>query len=127
MTFLDLLAYKKLTLSKLSQISEVPLSTLSDIATTKTDLASCKGSTLLKLSKVLDVTIEDLLNLESEEQKGVIPDYVYDSIIKLRKNIIKDSLIIDCCYDELQSNINIAEIENQISHEKAFLLRKRYF
>ena len=69
MTFLDLLAVKKYTIYRLSKESGVAKSTLNDIAKGKTDILNCTGKTLLQISKVLKVSIEELLNLEMEMQE----------------------------------------------------------
>lgn len=127
MTFLDLLSEKKTTVYSLSIDSGIPRTTLSDIASGKTDILKCSGKTLLAISKSLNVSIEDLLSLEREEAKTLLPGFLLDSIKEYRKAIRKDSLRIDCYSDQLNSNINIAEVENLISKEQANRLRTRYF
>ena len=127
MTFLDLLSEKKTTVYSLSIDSGIPRTTLSDIASGKTDILKCSGKTLLAISKSLNVSIEDLLSLEREEAKTLLPGFLLDSIKEYRKAIRKDSTLIDCYSDQLNSNINIAEVENLISKEQANRLRTRYF
>ena len=127
MTFLDLLAEKKTTVYSLSIKSGIPRSTLKDIASGKADMLECSGKTLLAISKSLNVSIEDLLLLEREEAKSLLPGFLLDSINDYRKAIRKDSTLIDCYSDQLNSNINIAEVENLISKEQANRLRARYF
>ena len=127
MTFLDLLAEKKTTVYSLSIKSGIPRSTLTDIASGKADILECSGKTLLAISKSLNVSIEDLLLLEREEAKSLLPGFLFDSINDYRKAIRKDSTLLDCYSDQLNSNINIAEVENLISKEQANRLRARYF
>ncbi|MDD5933397.1 MAG: helix-turn-helix transcriptional regulator [bacterium] len=127
MTFLDLLSEKKTTVYSLSIDSGIPRTTLTDIASGKADILKCSGKTLLAISKSLNVSIEDLLSLEREEAKTLLPGFLLDSIKEYRKAIRKDSLRIDCYSDQLNSNINIAEVENLISKEQANRLRTRYF
>ena len=127
MTFLDLLSEKKTTVYSLSIDSGIPRTTLSDIASGKADILECTGKTLLAISKSLNVSIEDLLSLEREEAKTLLPGFLRDSIKEYRKAIRKDSTLIDCYSDQLNSNINIAEVENLISKEQANRLRTRYF
>ena len=127
MTFLDLLAEKKTTVYSLSIKSGIPRSTLTDIASGKADILECSGKTLLAISKSLNVSIENLLLLEREEAKSLLPGFLLDSINDYRKAIRKDSTLIDCYSDQLNSNINIAEVENLISKEQANRLRARYF
>ncbi len=127
MTFLDLISNKKTTVYSLSRDSGVPKTTLTDIATGKADLMECSGKTLLAISKSLKVTIEDLLSLEKEEAKTLLPQFLADSINEYRKAIRKDSLLLDCYSDQLNSSINVAEVERLISEEQADRLRARYF
>ena len=127
MTFLDLLSEKKTTVYSLSIDSGIPRTTLSDIASGKADLLECSGKTLLAISKSLNVSIEDLLSLEREEAKTLLPGFLLDSIKEYRKAIRKDSTLIDCYSDQLNSSINVAEVENLISKEQANRLRTRYF
>lgn len=127
MTFLDLLAYKKMTVSSLSAESGIPRSTLTDIASGKSDILECSGKTLLAIAKCLNMTIEELLALEREEAKTLLPGFLLDSIVQYRKAIRKDSTMLDCYSDQLNSSINVAEVENLISKEQANRLRKRYF
>ena len=127
MTFLDLLSEKKTTVYSLSMNSGIPRTTLTDIASGKADLLGCSGKTLLAISKSLHVSIEDLLSLEREEAKTSLPGFLLDSINEYRKAIRKDSTLIDCYSDQLNSSINVAEVENLISKEQANRLRARYF
>ena len=127
MTFLDLLADKKTTVYSLSQTSGIPKTTLTDIASGKADILECSGKTLLAISKALNVSIEDLLNLEREEAKTLLPGFLWDSIVEYRKAIRNDSTLVDCYSDQLNSSINVAEVEHLIPKEAADRLRKRYF
>lgn len=127
MTFKDLLAEKGLTVYRLSKISDLPKSTLNDIATGKVELLDCSGRTLQKISKCLNVKIEKLLELEPEEATAVLPEFLNDSIDDYRKAVRKRTTLIDCYSDQLNSSINVAEVESLISKETAQRLRKRYF
>ena len=127
MTFLDLLAEKKTTVYSLSIKSGIPRSTLTDIASGKANILECSGKTLLAISKSLNVSIEDLLLLEREEAKSLLPGFLLDSINDYRKAVRKDSTLLDCYSDQLNSSINVAEVENLISKEQADRLRARYF
>ena len=127
MTFLDLLAYKKLTIYSLSKKSEIPKTTLADIASGKTNILDCSGKTLLAISKSLNISIEELLTLEREEARTLLPNFLYDAISEYRKSLREDSTLIDCYSDQLNSSINVAEVEDLISKEQANRLRGRYF
>ena len=127
MTFLDLLAERKTTVYSLSLDSGVPKTTLTDIASGKADILECSGKTLLAISKSLHVSIEELLKLEREEAKTLLPGFLVESISEYRKAIRKGSTLIDCFSDQLNSSINVAEVEHLISKEQADRLRARYF
>ncbi len=127
MTFLDLLAEQKTTVYSLSIDSGVPKTTLTDIASGKADILECSGKTLLAISKSLRVSIEELLKLEREEAKTLLPGFLMDSISEYRKAIRKESTLVDCYSDQLNSSINVAEVEHLISKEQADRLRARYF
>ena len=127
MTFLDLLAEKRITIYSLSSNSGIPKTTLTDIASGKADILECSGKTLLAISKSLNVSIEDLLSLEREEAKTLLPAFLRESINEYRKAIRKGSTLIDCYSDQLNSSINVAEVEHYISKEQADRLRSRYF
>lgn len=127
MTFLDLLAYKKLTIYSLSKKSGIPKTTLADIASGKTNILDCSGKTLLAISKSLNVSIEELLTLEREEARTLLPNFLYDAISEYRKSLREDNTLIDCYSDQLNSSINVAEVEHLISKEQANRLRGRYF
>ena len=126
MTFLDLLAEQKTTVYSLSIDSGVPKTTLTDIASGKADILECSGKTLLAISKSLHISIEELLSLEREEAKTLLPGFLLDSISEYRKAIRKGSTLIDCYSDQLNSSINVAEVEHLISKEQANRLRARY-
>ena len=127
MTFKDLLAEKGLTVYRLSKISDLPKSTLNDIATGKVELLDCSGRTLQTISNCLNIKIEKLLELEPEEATTVLPEFLNDSIDDYRKAVRKRTTLIDCYSDQLNSSINVAEVESLISKETAQRLRKRYF
>ena len=127
MTFLDLLSEKKTTVYSLSLESGIPKTTLTDIASGKADILECSGKTLLAIAKALNVKIERLLLLEREESKTLLPEFLLESISEYRKAVRKGSTLIDCYSDQLNSSINVAEVENLISKEQAARLRARYF
>ena len=56
-----LLRQKGFTKYRLSKLSGLSFTTISEITTGKTLIKNCTGETLLNIAKALDVTIEDLL------------------------------------------------------------------
>ena len=130
MTFGDLLISKNITVYKLSKDSGVPKTTIFDISSGKSNILDCSGRNLLKLSKCLGVSIEDLLNLDQELYNPAydknIPAFLAESIDNIKKAKKKRSSLLDCYLDETNSSINVCEIENLISKEQADYLRKKY-
>lgn len=126
MTFLDLLSEKGFSVYRLSKVSGISLTTLHDIASGKNCLEDCKGRTLLPLSKALGISMEQLLSLEKEEVLGILPGFLSDSISEYRVSARKRSTLAGDYLEQLRSSINVAEVENLISHETATRLRIRY-
>lgn len=130
MTFSDLLINNNLTVYKLSKDSGVPKTTIFDISSGKSNILDCSGRNLLKLSKCLGVSIEDLLNLDQELYNPAydknIPAFLAESIDNIKKAKKKKSSLLDCYLDETNSSINVCEVENLISKEQADYLRKKY-
>ncbi len=65
MRFEELLHKRGISRYHLSKTSGVPWATLADIHSGKTHLERCKASTLLKLSKALDMSLEELLEVDN--------------------------------------------------------------
>lgn len=130
MTFADLLLEKNITIYKLSKESGVPKTTIFDIASGKANILDCSARSLLKISKVLKVSIEYLLELDNELYNPVyernIPVFLGESIDNIKKAKKQKSSLIDCYLDETNSSINVCEVENLISKEQADYLRKKY-
>ena len=122
---MDLLFEKGFSVYRLSKESGLPLSTLQDIASGRNCLEDCKGRTLLSLSKTLGIIMKELLSLEKEEVSGVIPVFLSDSISEYRVSKRKRSTLAGDYWEQLRSSINVAEVEDLISHETATRLRIR--
>ena len=72
----DLLDEKKLSLYQCSKLSGIPYTTLSEVVRGKTKLSKCSAETVLKLSRMLGMSMEDLLSASDDLR----PDYeVYKS------------------------------------------------
>ena len=65
----DLLKELKMSQYKLSKESGVAQTTISDICTGKTSLEKCYAGTLYKIAKVLNVTVDSLLESDEESKK----------------------------------------------------------
>lgn len=53
-----------------------------------------------------------------------LPKWLEESIDNYLKN--KETTLWDCYYCELQSDINVAEVEGMITSEVAWVLREKY-
>jgi DNA-binding Xre family transcriptional regulator len=130
MTFNELLNEKNFTIYKLSKESGVAKTTLFDIGSGKSNILDCTARNLLKISNVLKVSIEDLIQLEPTVYNPTfernVPKFLLESIENLKKAKRKKSSLLDCYLDETNSSINVCEVENLISKEQADYLRKKY-
>lgn len=61
------------------------------------------------------------INLEKN-----LPTYLQHDIKKLLKGIDKHSSLLDCYFSELESSINCAEVDQEITGKQAAYLRKTY-
>lgn len=64
-----ILEEKKISKYKLSKQSGVPYSTICDILTGKSDISKCSAETLVRISHVLDIKVEDFFEIEYPEVK----------------------------------------------------------
>ena len=94
----DILAQKEMTKYKLSKISGVAFTTISEITTGKTKIKNCTGETLYRLAKALDVSIENLLD-ESMAYRQSFEAYKSNICHK-----VKDMGDIDFIINTLESN-----------------------
>lgn len=93
-----LLEQKDMTKYRLSKVSGVPFTTVSEIATGKTNIKNCTGETLYKLAKALGVSIEDIL-VESMEYRQSFETYKSNIC-----HMVKDMGDIDFIINTLESN-----------------------
>ena len=57
----DILKEKKMTMYRLAKLSGVPYATVNDICNDRVRLEKCSAETIYKLAKVLDISMEELL------------------------------------------------------------------
>lgn len=124
----------------LSKSSGIPWATLADICSGKTHLERCSAGTLLKLSKALEITLEELLSLDAEpkdiDSNGKPTDKNYletDLPVSLQKAIDdyiqgekEQVLHLDCLWGEVYGSINANFWGGRITEEQADYLRKKY-
>lgn len=95
----ELLNDKNMSRYKLSKISGVPQTTITDICSGKTSMEKCSAGTLYKIAKALDVSMESLL--ESKEAAHRKSFEVFKSNVC---HIIKDNGEIEFIINTLESN-----------------------
>lgn len=124
---------------RLSKISGIPWATLADIYSGKTHLNRCGAGTLSKLSKILGLSIEELLALETEldktasgkpENKAYLETGLSENVQKAIKDYSqgekKQALYLDCLWCELYGAINADLWAGLITEEQASYLRAKY-
>lgn len=139
MTIQQILREKGMSRYSLSKISGVPWSTLSDICSGKTNLKRCSVGTLAKLSKVLEMPIEEIMELKVEKDnisngkpkdKSYLETNLPSNLEKALRSYIEgekeNTLYLDCLWDELYGAINSDVWAGYISEEQANYLREEY-
>ncbi len=66
---------KNMTMYRLSKESGVPQATINDICSGKAEMEKCAAGTLYRLAKVLDVTIEKILESAREEYRSSFENF----------------------------------------------------
>lgn len=129
----DLLKEKNMTRYRLAVESGVPHTTLSDIISGRTRIEKCSGETLYRLSKVLEVPIEELIQdsmIQAEIERSYehgLPEYLQNDLDAYKKGLKEHSSLLDCLWGELYGSINAAEIsEGSITPAHAAYLREKY-
>ena len=118
----------------------IPQSTMRDLCSGKTDIKKASVETLYKLAKAFSISMEELLlKLSIDEKTGKpldqsyleydLPIFLQDSIHQMNESWEKidegkEDSIWDCNWCDLQSSINICEVEQLITSEQANFLRK---
>lgn len=126
-----------MTKYRLAKLSGIPNATLSELCSGKTSIEKCTSETLYKIAKVLNVSMESLLqdaiqkkndNEKMEKMyEHALPQYLQNDLDQYKSGLKNGSSLIDCYWSELYSSINIAEInDNAITHEHAEYLRDKY-
>jgi predicted transcriptional regulator len=137
----QVLREKGLSRYGLSKSGGIPWATLADICSGKTQMDRCSAATLLKLSKALQMSLEEVLSLDNKpaqsRKDGKPTDKTYletDLPASLRKAIDdyiqgeKDGVTyLDCLSDEVYGAINSNFWSGCITGEQADYLRQKYY
>ncbi len=133
MSLQTILTDKNMSMYRLSQLSGVPKTTVIDICSGKSSIEKCNAKTVLQLSKALGCTMEDIMQAadSNNHYEAGLPAYLCVSLNKMKTAIAKiesgeEYLRYDCDYCELQSDINSAEVDGEISSDQAWYLRNKY-
>ena len=144
MNLQTMLTEKQMTMYRLSKVSGVAKTTVIDICSGKSSIGGCNADTVLRLSRALDCTMEELMQIDNADydrntgkpkdesylEKG-LPEYLSKSLsAMINAWKIKDSgkrdLHFDIYWCDLNADINSAETEQEISSEQAWYLRRKY-
>ena len=130
-----------MTKYRVAKLSGVPHATLNDLCSGKSRIEKCSAETLYRIAKVLNVSMESLIEtviIEKEEMQRIqivrersyeygLPEYLQHDLDVYKEALKNGSNLLDCLWGELYGNINIAEIsDGAITSEHADYLRKRY-
>lgn len=140
MSIQEIIKEKGMSKYSLSKASGVPWSTLSDICSGKTDLNRCSVKTLSKLSKVLEIPIEEIIELEiptkediddgKPKDKSYLETNLSETLEKTLRAYVQgeeeEVLHLDCLWNELYGSINADLWADYITEEQADYLRKEY-
>ena len=122
MTILQLMNKKNLTRYKLSKQSGVPQTTINDICSGKARIEKCSAETLYKMSKVLGVTMEDLIEPAMKDHEN--PEYRID-FESYKSNVchsVKDKGDLGFLMDTLKSDEIRTLFEKKWYPEALYLL-----
>ena len=130
-----------MTKYKVAKLSGVPHATLNDLCSGKSRIEKCTAETLYRIAKVLNVSMESLIEtviIEKEEMQRVqilrersyeygLPEYLQHDLDAYKEALRNNSRLLDCFWGELYGSINMAEISDGIiTPEHADYLRKKY-
>ena len=130
-----------MTKYKVAKLSGVPHATLNDLCSGKSHIEKCSAETLYRIAKVLNVSMESLIEtviIEKEEMQRVqivrersyeygLPEYLQHDLDAYKEALRNNSRLLDCFWGELYGSINMAEISDGIiTPEHADYLRKKY-
>ena len=142
MDFKTLLDKKNMSLEELSKTSGISLNIISNIYYKLDKLENHNTQTIEKLANALNFTKEEFIDLLSSYDKNGLPkdksylecglpEFLEESIEAMKeawRKIDNDEEYYhwDIDYCNLQTDINIAEVEQIISSEQAWYLREKY-
>ncbi len=123
----ELIENNNYTIYRFSKESGVPKTTLIDLCSGKTSILKSQAITVKKIADTLGVTMEYIMTLDYFDKLYLefnIPEFLKISINNYKKNI--NTSLHDIYYCTLQSDINVAEVEGNITPNQAWFIREKY-
>ncbi len=117
----DLLEEKKMSKYRLAKESGVPQTTIVDICSGKTHIEKCSAATLYKIAKVLDVSMESLIEEEMNRDVTFVKRISFDVYKSNVCHLVKDKGDIAFLIDVL-SNDEVRVLYNRKWYPEAFYL-----
>ncbi len=117
----DLLDKKKMSKYRLAKESGVPQTTIVDICSGKTHIEKCSAATLYKIAKVLNVSIESLIEEEMNCDLTLSKRVSFDVFKSNVCHLVKDKGDIDFIIDTLSSD-EVRILYNRKWYPEAFYL-----
>lgn len=127
MTLLELIEKNNYTIYRFSKESSIPKTTLIDLCSGRTSIHKSQAITIKKIADTLGYSMEYIMSLESPNKEYLeynLPEILKESIRNLQENT--NTMLWDIYYGTLQSDINAAEVNAQITSNQAWYLRKKY-
>ncbi len=117
----DLLTEKKMSKYRLAKESGIPQTTIVDICSHKTRIEKCSADTLYKIAKVLDVSMESLIESEMNADAAQPKRVAFDVFRSNVCHFVKDKGDIDFIIDTLSSD-EIRSLYNRKWYAESFYL-----
>ncbi len=117
----DLLTEKKMSKYRLAKESGIPQTTIVDICSRKARIEKCSADTLYKIAKVLNVSMESLIESEMSTDSAQPKRVVFDVFKSNVCHFVKDKGDIDFIIDTLSSD-EIRSLYNRKWYAEAFYL-----
>ncbi len=117
----DLLAERKMSKYRLAKESGVPQTTIVDICSRKARIEKCSAETLYKIAKVLNVSMESLIESEMNADAAQPKRVAFDVFKSNVCHLVKDKGDIDFIIDTLSSD-EVRSLYNRKWYAESFYL-----
>jgi len=100
----ELLAKKNMTPYRLSKLSGVPYTTLSDIISNKAELNKCSAETVYRLSRALEIPMEDLIAHKTVNNVPIENRQRFETFKSNVQHRVKDAGDLDFVIETIESD-----------------------